>query len=295
MKYKTILLSLMVLKTMACNKQAPTAAVVSQGEIKTTQEQVTPLKQPQLNAKGKVISTRYLLPKDYVRKQAPSNSFAYHLRNLPLKEVGEKVKMYDGGIKENFDVYSGVVNLPIGARNLHQCADAVMRLKADYHFKHKEYHKIHFNLTNGFNLTYAKWREGYRVKVKGNKTSWVKSGKASDSKYWKYLEMVFAYAGTLSLSKELKSKDISKMEIGDVFIQGGSPGHAIIVVDMAEHKITGKSIFMLAQSYMPAQEIQILLNPTNKSLGSWYELNDEFGINTPEWNFTSEDLKTFKE
>ena len=46
------------------------------------------------------------------------------------------------------------------------------------------------------------------------------------------------------------------MQIGDVLIQGGSPGHAVIVVDMAENPATGEKLYLLAQSYMPAQDIQ---------------------------------------
>ena len=36
--------------------------------------------------------------------------------------------------------------------------------------------------------------------------------------------MVFAYAGTLSLSKELQKLDVSDIGIGDVFIREAVPG-----------------------------------------------------------------------
>ena len=52
---------------------------------------------------------------------------------------------------------------------------------------------------------------------------------------------------------------IENIEIGDVFIQGGFPGHAIIVVDLAENEV-GEKCFLVAQSYMPAQEIHVLKN-----------------------------------
>jgi hypothetical protein len=105
--------------------------------------------------------------------------------------------------------------------------------------------------------------------------------------------MVFAYAGTASLEKELKKVELREMEIGDVFIQGGSPGHAIIVVDMAENKNTGKKLFMLAQSYMPAQDIHVLKNPNNMNISPWYELDLGEVLNTPEWRFTKNNLKRF--
>lgn len=45
--------------------------------------------------------------------------------------------------------------------------------------------------------------------------------------------MVFAYAGTLSLAAELKPAALQDLEAGQVFIAGGSPGHCVIVMDVA--------------------------------------------------------------
>ena len=60
------------------------------------------------------------------------------------------------------------------------------------------------------------------------------------------------------------------MRIGDVFIIGGSPGHAVIVVDMAVNPETHEKVFLLAQSYMPAQQIQLLKNNNDPDLSPWY-------------------------
>lgn len=46
---------------------------------------------------------------------------------------------------------------------------------------------------------------------------------------------------------------------------------------------------MLAQSYMPAQETQVLLNPRNKTV--WYDLPLNGEIKTPEWTFSASDLR----
>jgi len=46
------------------------------------------------------------------------------------------------------------------------------------------------------------------------------------------------------------------------------PGHAVIVVDMAEDA-KGQRAFLLAQSYMPAQDIHILKNPMDADLSPW--------------------------
>lgn len=243
---------------------------------------------------GETIETRFRTPEGFSRITAPENSFAAYLRQLPLKPHGETVKHYDGSEKAN-RIHAAVVNMEIGNRDLQQCADAVMRLRGEYLFAQKDYEKIHFNFTNGFRSEYAKWRAGYRVVIDGNKTSWVKKTEPSGSyaDFRKFMDLVFAYAGTLSLSKELLKAETSDMRTGDVFIQGGSPGHAVIVVDMAKDEKTGEKIFMLAQSYMPAQETHILLNLNNKQLSPWYSLDFGSRLETPEWTFTENDLKRF--
>ena len=94
------------------------------------------------------------------------------------------------------------------------------------------------------------------------------------------------------LEKSLLGKPIAQIEIGDVFIRGGSPGHAIIVVDMAVNSV-GKKIFLLAQSYIPAQDIHVLKNLENSSLSPWYELPTDNFLQTPEWKFATNELKTW--
>ena len=53
----------------------------------------------------------------------------------------------------------------------------------------------------------------------------------------------------------------------------------------------GEKIFMLAQSYMPDQQTQILINPENN--GIWYSLKEKDVLVTPEWKFPAEKLRTF--
>ena len=50
--------------------------------------------------------------------------------------------------------------------------------------------------------------------------------------------------------------------VGDVLIQGGSPGHAMLIVDMVENK-EGQETVHTGQAYMPAQDIHIVINPTD--------------------------------
>jgi hypothetical protein len=81
------------------------------------------------------------------------------------------------------------------------------------------------------------------------------------------------------------------MQIGDVFIQAGHPGHTVLVVDLAECE--GDKVFLLAQSYMPAQEVHVLRNPQDPELSPWYDLDFEDELQTPEWTFPPGALKRF--
>lgn len=246
---------------------------------------------------GKTIESRFSPPNEYERQAFDKMSFGYYLRNLPLKEHNARVLYYNGEEKDNDNIYSGVVAMDIGKANLQQCADAVMRLRAEYFYKTGQPKKIHFNFTNGFVAAYNPWMEGYRISVKGNKANWVNRATPGNSyaSFRQYMDMVFSYAGTLSLSRELKTVAYKDLKPGDVLIQGGSPGHAVIVVDVAENTV-GKKVYLLAQSYMPAQETQILNNPMNKKISPWYELDtSQEVIETPQWKFTTNDLKRFED
>lgn len=244
---------------------------------------------------GKQICTRIATPENFNRLQPDSNSFGYYLQHFPLKEINAKVYHYDGTEKRNSNVYEAVLDIDIGNKDLQQCADAVMRLRAEYLYSKKLYHTIHFNFTNGFKADYSKWAEGYRIKVNENNVSWYKAAEKSYSyeTFKQYLEIVFSYAGTLSLSKELKNVSVDEINIGDVFIWGGSPGHAVIVMDVAEKPTNKKRIFLIAQSYMPAQNIHVLKNLNDSNLSPWYDLSETDKLYSPEWTFEKSDLKRF--
>lgn len=244
---------------------------------------------------GDTLQQRFLAPIGFERIRVDANGFESYLRHLPLKPEGSPLLNFNGGVLEKEGVYAAVVDLPIGNKDLHQCADAVMRLRAEYLWRQGRYNEIHFHFTNGFDVAYSKWMQGYRVVIEGNKSYWNNIPKTPSNTYqdfWSYMETIFMYAGTLSLSKELEKVEVVDMQIGDVFIQGGSPGHAVIVVDMAVNPENQERVFMLAQSYMPAQNLQILFNPSSNDV--WYNTNELYPLVTPEWTFQSGSLKRFK-
>ncbi len=244
---------------------------------------------------GSTVEERINAPEGFERVKVENASYGQYLRNLPVKPDGEKIKLFNGEVT-NKDVHVAVLDIDVGERDLQQCADAAIRLRAEYLYQQKLYERIHFNFTNGFNADYLNWMNGNRIVINGNKTYWTKKTQYSNeySSFRRYLDIVFAYAGTLSLSTEMKSEAIEDMQIGDLFLKGATPGHAVIIMDMAKNKKTGEKIFLLAQSYMPAQDIHILKNPDSEQLSPWYSVNFGEVLETPEWTFEKGQLMRFQ-
>jgi hypothetical protein len=229
-----------------------------------------------INPKGNTVMTRFNTPEGYKRESLDSNSFGAFLQHLPLKTDGSPLYTYTGNLKPNQSTPLAVVDWPIYGCQNHQCADAVMRLRAQYLFDQKRYNEISFSIGRQSKTNYIQWLNG-------------KTPTAEN--LWKHLLYVFAVAGTASLENQLIQKDIKDLEIGDVFIKGGYPGHVVIIVDKCINS-EGKVKFMIAQSYMPAQEIEILNGQEDGN--PWYDADFGENLITPEYPFLKNQLKSFE-
>jgi hypothetical protein len=248
-----------------------------------------------INPKGKILASRILAPAGFERIK-DETGLATYLRNLPFKSANAPVLLYNGNLKNRQDVHAAVINMEIGRKDLQQCADAVMRLRSEYLFKQKKFNEIHFKFTSGDVAAFTKYAEGYRPVFNRNKVNWYKKASADYSypTFRKYMDLVFSYAGTASLEKELiPVQGLKNIKPGDVFIRGGLPGHAVMVVDVAVNKSTGENLYLLSQSYMPAQETHIIKNPRNDKISPWYSTKNTGKIITPEWTFLPSELKRF--
>jgi hypothetical protein len=237
-----------------------------QPKLKATNENI--LQKPEAPAFYKSIGD-IAVPESFKRVKVDSNSFAGWLHNVPLRK-DKAVYLYNGKLKANQSAQFAVVDISVGNKDLQQCADAVMRLRAEYLFSQKKFSEIAFMDYSG---------------------KWYKYQGGNRQLFDNYLQTVFGWCGSASLDKQLKVvDDFNKISAGDVFVQGGFPGHAIMVVDIAIND-KGNKIFMLAQGYQPAQDIHVLVNPTKFSISPWYEVTDIEEIITPEWKFKKSNLK----
>ena len=211
-------------------------------------------------------------PPGFVRTGAAPDSWAAWLRGLPMKPANAPVLIYTGAQKWRQDAHSAVIDIDVGKRDLQQCADAIMRLRGEWLYAANRKQEIRFNDTEGKRLSFSARRD---------------SGYAS---FRKYMDYVFAYAGTYSLERELKPAPLATLQTGDVFIKGGFPGHAVLVADVVENTQTGEKRFLLVQSYMPAQEMHVLKNPAASDGSPWYATAFDGDLVTPEWRFAAGSL-----
>ncbi|MEN8928799.1 MAG: DUF4846 domain-containing protein [Flavobacteriales bacterium] len=205
-----------------------------------------------------------------------TDSYGKWMRNLKLNE-DNTVYYYNGDKKPDQSIHVSVLNFDIGTRDLQQCADACMRIRAEYLFEQKKYDQIKFLLANGKRKSFKEY-----------------TTKRDYKSFRKYMTYIFSYANTASLKKQMKQVGSFKnIQIGDVLVQSGNPyGHAVTVMDVCENE-KGERMFMLSQSYMPAQNIEILINPKSLTKSPWYPVDFEDDLVTPEWVFSKLDLKRF--
>ena len=236
------------------------------------------------------------LPEGFSLMNAQDSLYSQWLLNLQLKS-SKIVHLYDGSEKQNQHVQFAVLDIDIGQKDLIQCADAAIKLYADYLFQSKKYADIKFTATSGTLLSFTEYKNGKRWKPEKNDliayfTS-TNNGSLED-KYNSFMKIVFSYCGTYSLNKQLVNvKQMDSIMPGDIFIHGGFPGHAVTVMAIAGNG-KGKKIFLLSQGYMPAQDIHILKNYNNSNLSPWYEVNTEDNLNTPQWAFYKGSLKRWQ-
>ena len=199
-------------------------------------------------------------PWGYDRVAGEDATYAWYLRQLPLKEKGAKVMLYTGGESRFQSLNYAVVDLPL-LSNAEQCADVCMRLRAEYLFNTGQYSRIHFKNVNGKTMHYG--------------------GGSSRKAFERYLRNVYGVASTFSLSRELEQRPLKDLQPGDVFVYAAADrpgnhkyGHAVMVVDVAQDK-HGRKAFLLAEGNTPARDIHVMRNFTNPFRSPWFTLDED--------------------
>ncbi|MBC7865729.1 MAG: hypothetical protein IAF38_22335 [Bacteroidia bacterium] len=246
------------------------------------------------------IETRIKVPDGFTRMPLTNNSFAYWLRHLPLKPANTPVKTWDGELKYDQNMHCAVVDLDFIGGNLQQCIDAIIRLRAEYLLSANREDEIQFSYSCCTEkIAWKKWKNGWRTKIinTNGKSSfeWVKTQKADSSlkNFRSYLHNVMNYAGTLSLSRDMKKTEVSQLLTGDAFVHGAAPGagHGVLIVDMAV-SASGKKLMLLGQSFNPAENFNIIKSSGKYS--PWFEMDFGEELKIPQWYFSKGHARKFE-
>ena len=247
---------------------------------------------PLVHATGGTLESRIDVPQGFTRTEEEHGSLGEFLRGYKLKKDGAPVLLYNKEPKSSQNAHIAVFKLPIENEDLQQCADSVMRVYAEYFRATDQAAKIRFSLSDTFVAEYQKWRDGYRIIESGTGYEWEDRAEfdPSDANFKKFMRIVFAYSGTYSLETDSKKVKLKDIQIGDIFLQAGSPGHVVMVVDMCEDE-SGRKAFLLAQGYMPAQQFHLLKNPEHEE-DPWYYADEvSYPLKTPEYAFDKDCLR----
>jgi hypothetical protein len=221
-------------------------------------------------------------PSGYARVAVEEGSFGAWLRGLPLRPAGSPVLDFRGGeiLAADHAALAAVAELDVGSANLQQCADSIIRLHAEWLWSRGQKDRIAYRFTSGHLASWTRYAAGDRARVSGSKVSWVKGGPVDGSRatFRAYLDLVFTYAGTLSLDAEKQRPKREDVRPGDFFVLGGSPGHAVLVLDVARNE-KGERVALLGQGFIPAQDFHVL-SPGED--GPWFSLDGE-EVATPFW------------
>lgn len=223
-------------------------------------------------------------------KKHDVNSWEYFLQHLPV--IDQPIVDYTGKKVNYQEKHVGIIPYDVGKADLQQCADVLMRLRAEYLFQQKRYDEIGFHFVSGNYYTWNDYCKGLRPVAKGNGIKFI-STSASEKNHEslrRYLDIVYSYASTISLSKELKT--VNDFAVGTIVIYAGSPGHCFIIIDEAIDK-AGEKVYKLAEGYTPAQSIYVLRNLNEEEVSPWHKLRKGV-IETASYRFENYKLGRFE-
>lgn len=249
-----------------------------------------------LNKDSLTIKSRVNIPEGFKRVVYPNGSFQNYLRNYKLKPFGSKIINYDDSEYYWQFGHIGILDIPVPKNGLQQCADALIRIRSEYLWANNRKGEIGFNFTSGHYCSWKQYAEGYRPKIKGSKVTFHKTASKNHSKenFYKYLNLIYMYSGTLSLYNELpKINNANDLKIGDMLIRGGSPGHIVMICDEVINT-TGDKLFLLFQGNTPAQSVHLVKNLENINISPWYSLEKDNIIPVSNYTFGSSKFVHFK-
>lgn len=240
------------------------------------------------------LAQRIEAPEGFARVNAGEGSWAEWLRHLPVRKPGTLVRDLGGSSVVAANLYPPAAVLDMDVRKYQECADVVLRLRAEYLLQAGRDEQIVFHLTGGGDISWPQWKQGMRPRYDGRRLHFARTGQPCSSRecFDAFLHSVYEWCGTLSLATEGTVVGSGAPRIGDFFVHGGSPGHGAIIVDLATDG-AGRWRALLAHGYMPAQTPHVLRTPGG---ATWFDLERDKPVRLPIWgSFTWSELRRFED
>jgi hypothetical protein len=225
-------------------------------------------------------------PHGFSRPEVGDRSFAAWLRGLPVRLDRRTVHSHRGLPLPSWS--AAVVALDLGEGDLQQCADSILRLHAEYLWAADRETEAEYHFTSGDPSSWSSWVRGERFRVHGSRVERVSGAPRSDDhrSFRRWLQHLFRYAGTLSLASDSRTVDpTEELEPGDFFVLPGSPGHAVMILDVAADA-DGTQVALIGQGFTPAQDFHVLRSGDATALnGVWFPLphNPNDSLEVPTW------------
>lgn len=241
----------------------------------------------ELNAEVPVrsLDEHFPAPPGFVRVAAQPQSFAAFLRTLPVRL--DRTTVLDFRQRPLIRPSAAVIHLDVGTTDAQQCADTALRLYAEWRWSRGLGPETAFHFTSGDRTRFADWVAGERITAAGRGIERHRGPprRADHGSFRRWLDLVFRYAGTQSLRLDTSPVGLdAALAAGDVFVEPGSPGHAVMLLDLAE-SADGRRVALIGQGYMPAEELHVLGAGAPATVdGRWFVLPGRDGtLATPSW------------
>jgi len=228
------------------------------------------------------LARRIPMPRGYHEVAVRPGSFGEWLRYIAVAPPGTPVRDVGGKRLRMASRYAKAV-LAIDPREMQECADVVIRLRAEYLRQAGEPDKLVFPLTSGGSISWPRWIAGERPRLAGDRIVFGRTSERGDSReqFDDFLTSAFTWCGTISLARDGRSVSPEDIQPGDFVSRPspGSTGHAMLIADVVEDD-AGHHLALMVQGAMPAQTPHVALGHV---LGAWVVVDPAGALEVPGW------------
>lgn len=226
------------------------------------------------------LASRFPPPRGAECVPLTAGSWGDWLRGLPMLPPGAPVRFAEGQPLPALRLpwVAGVADLDV--RRHQECADTIFRLRLEFLRQAGRERELVVPTGGGDPLSWARWQQGFRLRLVGDRLRLVRDAApdASRASFDRYLASVFLWCGTYSLEEMSRPVPPAQLAVGDILVRPGSPGHAVLIADLARTP-NGRLHALILQGHMPAQSAQI----SRASLrGAWYPLDFARPLDLPD-------------